>query len=379
VAFLKKQVSHLLFFIVAVKGLAYLPIETKPAKTMKHQIVFLLGLALISSSCQKQIAVDASIQREPGMQAKAQPSVVTYLTGSAADVTPTPTAGMLLMGGSTDVDAAVKWFLDRANGGDVVVIRSTGADGYNQYMYDLSTVNSVETIIIDTRTKASDASVASKIRNAEALFIAGGDQWDYVNYWKNTAVEDAINYLLNTKKAPVGGTSAGLAVLGSTYFSAMSGTVTSDKALADPYNRYMTLGNNDFISAPFLANTITDSHYTQRDRQGRHIAFMARMMKDYGFNLVKGIGVDEQTAVCTDGTGKCIVFGLNNAYFLRNTGAGPETCVARQKLTWVRSQQAVSAYIIPGSATGNGQFDLNNFTGSGGTSRFYYVNNGVLY
>jgi cyanophycinase len=283
------------------------------------------------------------------------------------------------MGGSTDVDAAVKWFLDRANGGDVVVIRSTGTDGYNQYMYDLSTVNSVETIIIDTRTKASDASVAAKIRNAEALFIAGGDQWDYVNYWKNTAVEDAINFLLTSKKAPVGGTSAGLAVLGGTYFSAMSGTVTSDKALADPYNRYMTLGNNDFIAAPFLSNTITDSHYTQRDRQGRHIAFMARMMKDYGYANVKGIGVDEQTAVCVDGSGNAVVFGINNAYFLRNTGTGPETCVARQKLTWNRNQQAVSAYIIAGSATGNGQFDLNNFTGSGGTSKFYYVNNGVLF
>jgi cyanophycinase-like exopeptidase len=192
-------------------------------------------------------------------------------------------------------------------------------------------------------------------------------------------VEDAINFLLTSKKAPVGGTSAGLAVLGGTYFSAMSGTVTSDKALADPYNRYMTLGNNDFIAAPFLSNTITDSHYTQRDRQGRHIAFMARMMKDYGYANVKGIGVDEQTAVCVDGSGNAVVFGINNAYFLRNTGGGPETCVARQKLTWNRNQQAVSAYIIAGSATGNGQFDLNNFTGSGGTSKFYYVNNGVLF
>jgi cyanophycinase len=346
---------------------------------MKFASFILAGLAFSSFACSKKIENDTTMLRQVKEQAKAQPSVVSYLTGSAADVTPTPTPGLLLMGGSTDVDAAVKWMLDRAKGGDVVVIRSTGADGYNQYMFDLSTVNSVETIIIDSRTKASDAAVVSKIRNAEALFIAGGDQWNYVNYWKNTPVEDAINYLINTKKAPVGGTSAGLAILGSTYYSAQTGSVTSDQALSDPYNRYMTLGNNDFVTAPFLSNTITDSHYSQRTRQGRHIAFMARMMKDYAYSSVKGIGVDEQTAVCVDGNGYAVVFGINSAYFLKNTTTGPETCVANQKLTWNRNQQAVSAYIITGSATGNGQFNLNTFSGSGGSSRFYYVNNGVLY
>jgi cyanophycinase-like exopeptidase len=203
------------------------------------------------------------------------------------------------MGGGTDVDAAIAWFLQRANGGDVVVIRSTGADGYNQYMYDMVPVNSVETIMIDSRAKASLTSVTDKIRNAEALFIAGGDQSDYVNYWKNTPTEDAINYLLNTKHVTVGGTSAGLAVMGAAYYSAQSASVTSKQALSNPYDAGITLGNNDFINTPNMQGTITDSHYTQRDRQGRHITFMARMMKDFGYTTsIKGIGIDEQTAIC---------------------------------------------------------------------------------
>ena len=82
------------------------------------------------------------------------------------------------------------------------------------------------------------------------FFIAGGDQWDYVNYWKDTSVENAINYLINTKQVTVGGTSAGLAILGGTYFSASSGTVTSSQALKNPYNKYMTMGQNDFVNAP---------------------------------------------------------------------------------------------------------------------------------
>ncbi|MFZ6014476.1 MAG: cyanophycinase, partial [Bacteroidota bacterium] len=189
-------------------------------------------------------AVEASKNR-PGAAAKPPTGVVTYLTGDGADVTASAVGGLLLMGGSTDVDVAIEWFLQRAAGGDVVVIRSSGADGYNQYMYDMVPVNSVETIIIDSRTKAELASVADKIRNAEALFIAGGDQWNYVNYWKNTITEDAINYLLNTKKVTVGGTSAGLAILGSAYYSGEKGSVTSAQALSNPYHRYVTLGQAD--------------------------------------------------------------------------------------------------------------------------------------
>ena len=89
------------------------------------------------------------------------------------------------MGGGTDNDDAIKWMFQKAGGGDVVVLRSAGTDGYNTYMYsELGVpVNSVETIIIDTRAKASIAAIATKIRNAEALFIAGGDQATYVSYW----------------------------------------------------------------------------------------------------------------------------------------------------------------------------------------------------
>jgi cyanophycinase len=354
--------------------------------------LLIAAAALFITACTKQkittnpqTTAEAQAKAKEGngnssLAAKPAPSVVTYLTGSAADVTTPSIGGLLLMGGSTDVDAAINWFLQRAAGGDVVVIRSSGADGYNTYMYNMVSVNSVETIIIDSRAKADLTTVADKIRNAEALFIAGGDQWNYVNFWKNTAVENAINYLINTKGVTVGGTSAGLAILGSAYYSAQTGSVTSDQALTNPYHRYVTLGAGDFIAAPFLSNTITDSHYSQRTRQGRHIAFMARLMKDFGYSTtVKGIGVDEQTAVCIDAAGIGKVYGSNNAYFLRNTGLGAETCVSGTALTWNRSAQAVSAYRISGSSTGNGSFNATNWTFSGGTSSFYYVNNGVLF
>src|SRR5699024_10200252 len=135
-------------------------------------------------------------------------------------------------------------------------------------------LNSVETLLIDSRAAANDDRVVETIENAEALFIAGGDQSDYMNFWRGTKTQDAINYLMNEKKVPVGGTSAGAAILGRLYYSGENGSVTSDAALANPYNTRMTLYANDFLATPYLNNLIADQHFSQRNREGRLVAFL---------------------------------------------------------------------------------------------------------
>ena len=56
----------------------------------------------------------------------------------------------------------------------------------------------------------------------------------------------------------MGGTSAGLAVLGEFVFSALRGTVYSNEALADPYDFRITLAR-DFLPVPLLLGAITES------------------------------------------------------------------------------------------------------------------------
>ncbi len=306
-------------------------------------------------------------------------NTLTRLTGDTTDVTTVTLSGTCLMGGSTDVDDAFKWLIARSGGGDFVVIRSDISYGYNSYIRKLGTTNSVETIIIQSDSDALNPLVAKKIRNAEALFIAGGDQADYVRLWRNTPVEDAINYLINTKHAPVGGTSAGCAILGSSYFAALKGSITSDEAMRNPYNSLVSLGHDDFITNPFLQNTITDQHYSQRSREGRLVTFMARMDKDLNKNP-RGIAVDEETAVCIDENGVANVFGNNNAFFLQRTSSSPEICLVNTALTWNKNMQAVKVFRISGSSAGNGSFDLkDNSTAVGGEWLYYYIDNGIFY
>lgn len=291
-----------------------------------------------------------------------------YVVGNSADVVTSTTAGTVLAGGGTDVAAAFQWMINKSGGGDFVVIRATGTDAYNPWINGLGTVNSVETLIIKSRAAASDPFVVAKIQNAEAVFIAGGDQSDYVNFWKGTPVEDAIHYVANVKQAPVGGTSAGLAILGQFLYSGQSTSVTSSQALANPYHSYITL-DRDFLTLANLGGVITDSHFGARDRMGRLLVFLARIVKDGWASSVRGIGVDEATAILVEPNGSATRVGTGAAYFVSSNGT-PATCVSGTPLTYT----GLATYKVSGAAT----FNLATWTGSGGTAYTLNVNAGAV-
>jgi len=300
-----------------------------------------------------------------------RPQYDYYLTGNGGDATGTTHFGLGLMGGGTDVDALFTWMSARAGGGDFVVIRASGADGYNQYVYDLATFDSVETLVLKKRAASSDDFVLQRIRNAEALFIAGGDQSDYVNDWKGTPVEDAIHELA-TRGVPIGGTSAGTAILSEFIYAAQRQSVTSSQALADPFNRNITL-DRDFLLLPFLHGIITDQHLIERDRIGRTLTFMARIVADGWAAESKAIAIDRETAVLVDDSGQATIVANADhatpyAYFIR--GGVPQVVAPKTPLTYrdVRVDRAA-----PGST-----FNLQAWTGTGLVSYMLNVANGAM-
>src|SRR6266568_2111886 len=136
-----------------------------------------------------------------------------FRVGNATDVTAKPHAGFALMGGGEDLDEAFRWLCNHAGGGDFLVLSAAGDDEYNRYVQSLCRLNSVATIVIPSREAALDPFVAEAIDHASALFIAGGDQANYINFWMGTPVQTAMNEAI-IRGVPVGGTSAGLAVMG---------------------------------------------------------------------------------------------------------------------------------------------------------------------
>ncbi|UCE45836.1 MAG: cyanophycinase [Methanobacteriota archaeon] len=297
-----------------------------------------------------------------------------YLTGNPDDVVTDTSPGLLLAGGSNDIADAMRWMIERSGGGDFVVIRCSGSDGYNPWIYNrLGGVDSIESIVFLSQRACHDEFIIETIRNAEALFIAGGDQWNYVSMWKGTPVEDAIHFVAN-KPAPVGGTSAGLAILGEFAFSARYDTIDSEAALADPYNSSVALERN-FLNLEYMEDKITDSHFVARDRMGRLVTFLARIVEDRWSDVAMGIGIDEKTAIGVDEDGDVTVFSLpgyttGSAYMLRTPGP-PEVCDRDTPLTYT----GVSVYRISTGAT----FNLATWTGNGGTSYTLSAIDGVLY
>jgi len=313
----------------------------------------------------------------------------SYFSGNITNITTTPQGGVCMMGGASEHDEAMKWFLKRANGGDVLVLRASGSDGYNEYMYtDLGiTVNSVETIVFNDSSGANEMYIHEKIKKAEAIWFAGGDQWDYISYWRGTPIAELINDAIQNRNIAIGGTSAGMAILGKYYFSARNGTVTSSTALANPYDNRVTIDSTNFLKVNYLQDVVTDSHYDDPNRKGRHIVFLARILKDYGVSA-RGIACNEYTSVCIDDNGIASVYGdypnyPETAFFLQTncelSEFIPEDCSPSNPLDWNLGGAAIKVYTVNGTNLGENSFNLNDWeTGDGGTWEHWYIDNGML-
>jgi cyanophycinase len=292
-----------------------------------------------------------------------------------------------LVGGGYDVGEAFRWMIARAGirpgtGGRFVIIRATGTDAYNPYIYsrlgqvdttsprgyemvgglDLG-LTSVETLVISSRAMAEDPFVLKVIGRANAIFIAGGDQSDYYNYWQSTSLNSLIQKAV-AAGIPVGGTSAGTAMLGQYAFAALNGAIESPGALGNPFDRAVTIDplntsskkfvqTGSFLNIASLGKTITDSHFNTRDRLGRLFSFMARIGNGCAGGVVNagdvvGMGIDEETALLISGAPGATKAELvanpynaenttslytaqNSAYFVKYTGA-PSQCVSGKPL-----------------------------------------------
>lgn len=150
--------------------------------------------------------------------------------------------------------------------------------------------------------------------------IKPGDQSRYIRFWKGTALDRSLTALLG-RNVPIGGTSAGLAILGEYAFAALQGTIDSAAALSNPFDPRITLdpdpagrGERFLVPKP-MTGVLTDSHFDRRKRMGRLIAFLSRLDGGEGHGClgklstmqkhlggIRGIGVSEQAALLIEST-----------------------------------------------------------------------------
>jgi cyanophycinase len=257
---------------------------------------------------------------------------------------------------------------NRARGGDALVLRASPLL-YNDTALLIREVaerskrplNSVETLVFDptdlrAARLAADGQVGNavaKLRAAEAVFFGGGDQFVYFAVWSGTGLLGALDEKLRSGRAVVGGSSAGMHVLGGLSYVnepdpyarpnqavGLNG-LTSARAVGDPAGVPMTL-RDGFVTTGWARDlrVLTDTHFGQRQtdeeipanlrgRMGRIVAFLARLKAGQPDATFRGLAADEATAVLVEATGdrkgQGTVVGKGSAYLLETPEQPPRT------------------------------------------------------
>jgi beta-aspartyl-peptidase (threonine type) len=252
-----------------------------------------------------------------GVHAATKPTTAyDYYSAGALDAPrPAPTEGaLMLLGGGDWPVPAFRWFVDKMGHGRLLILRASYGDEIQQdFLKEIGGATSVETLVFHTRAAASDPRVLDIIRHADGIFVAGGDQSNYVRFFKGTPLNALLDQHVRGGK-PIGGTSAGLAILGAYSYGAMDGgSLVSADAMKNPLGGGVTLVD-DFLHLPYLSRVITDSHFGIRERWGRLLVFVGRLATERQDAGITGIGIDEKAALCIEANGIGRVYSIGRGF-----------------------------------------------------------------
>ncbi|HEY4434177.1 MAG TPA: cyanophycinase [Candidatus Cybelea sp.] len=275
--------------------------------------------------------------------------------------------GLVLGGGGLDVKGEFVWIQHTIAGagtkraGDLVVLRATGNNDYDPYIYRIAPYRSVRTLLIPTCSDAQTVRAAAAIvERSGAVWFAGGNQADYV-IWKRTPIQQAVEHVY-ARGGVVGGTSAGEAILGQYVFNAVAEgdrNTRTENAVRHPWERIISF-TYGFFRFPALRHVITDQHFVTRNRFGRTAVFMARQIADGRLapsEDVLGVGVDEAAGIVVDkrGIGTLLLQGTGGSAFLIRGGPAKQIIPG---LPFISGRLVVTKLSRQGDA-----FDFNSWCG----------------
>jgi cyanophycinase len=214
----------------------------------------------------------------------ALPVIALILPASRASVPVRPGALVIVGGGEIPQKLRDK-FMSLAGGKAarllIIPTASSAADQRNEdegYLKPWRSYAPAGLALLHTRSrrKADDAQFVKPIKDATAVWFAGGDQVELVAPYLGTAVERELKALLG-RGGVIGGTSAGAAVM--------------SEVMIEGGNPKAKFGHG----FGFVTNAVFDQHFLRRSRANRLLGVLAERP-----DLI-GLGIDEGTAFILQG------------------------------------------------------------------------------
>ena len=218
---------------------------------------------------------------------------------------------LLLVGGGAEKEGASSWSTPAykwAGEGKKVAIVGTSTGSLAPYFMQRCGAARAREFAIATHDSANSQATYDTLTSYDVLFFRGGDQYDYYNFYRNTKLQDAVNYLF-THGGTICGTSAGMHILSSIVYTAKNGTVYPYECIENPNNFYITLAS-DFMN--LVPGFVFDTHFAERGRFGRLVGFLANYRLNQGM-AITGLGMDDMTCMTVDEQGLGTVYGTGCA------------------------------------------------------------------
>lgn len=210
---------------------------------------------------------------------------------------------LLLIGGGSESDDSLawnrlpySWAIQMSQNKKVALISYNNESNWlPNYFVSQCGANAAKNFRINTTNLANSQATYDSLMTYDVIFLKGGDQYNYYSTYRNTKTAQAIQNKFD-QGGVICGTSAGLAVMSNVIFTALTGTAYPDECLENPNNSYVNLAD-DFLS--LFPGYLFDSHFNDRARLGRLLAFMAHWKFTHN-ETITGLGVDERTAMTID-------------------------------------------------------------------------------
>jgi cyanophycinase len=204
---------------------------------------------------------------------------------------PTPSGKLMIIGGGKDRETILKDYVDLIEVENPVIelITTAGSvdveDTYKEYkqIFEKHIACTVNHIHHDRREDIDAEEAESRVKAADAVFIAGGDQLKLTSIYGGTGFLFLLKHRYIYEGLLIGGTSAGAMVLSTPMIFAGTG---ADEMIAGKVK--ITTGFE------FLRDICIDTHFVARGRVTRLAQVVATNLSTVGW------GIEEDTAVIVE-------------------------------------------------------------------------------